>query len=63
MRETLRDFDVVPVVQIFEGGTVMVQGRRLIFSVLHLPPLTINSPFMFTVLIIFFADTFRYIVW
>ena len=62
-RETLKGFEVVPVVQVFGGGTVTVQGHRLIFSVVHLPPLTIDSPFMFTVLIIFFADTFQYIVW
>ena len=61
--EILRDFDVVPVVQVFEGGIVTVQGHGLILSVVHLPPLTTDSPFTFTVLIIFFADTFRYIVW
>ena len=63
MRETLRGFDVVPVIQVFEGGIVMVRGRGLIFSIVHLPPLTTDSPFTFTVLIIFFADTFRYVVW
>ena len=42
---------------------VTVWGHGLIFSVVHLPPLTIDSPFTFTVLVIFFADTFRYIVW
>ena len=61
--EILRGFDVVPVVQVFGGGIVMVRGHGLIFSVVHLLPLTIDSPFTFTVLIIFFADTFRYIVW
>ena len=49
--------------QVLDGGIVMVRGRGLIFSIVHLPPLTIDSPFTFTVLIIFFADTFRYIVW
>ena len=63
MGETLRGFEVVPEVQVFEGGIVTVRGRGLLFSVVHLPPLTINSPFTFTVLIMFFADTFRYIVW
>ena len=63
MRETLRDLDVVPVVQVFGGGTVTVRGRGLIFSVVHLPPLTIDSPFTFTVLIVFFTDTFQYVVW
>ena len=63
MRETQRGFDVVLVGQVFEGGIVMVRGHRLIFSVVHLPPLTIDSPFTFTVLIVFFADTFQYVVW
>ena len=63
MRGTLRGSDVVPVVQVFEGGIVTVQGRGLFLSVIHLPPLTTDSPFTFTVLIIFFADTFRYVVW
>ena len=61
--EILTDFDVVPVVQVFKGGIVMVQGRGLIFSVVHLTLLTADSPFTFTILVIFFADTFRYIVW
>ena len=63
MTETLRGFDVVPVVQVFEGGIVTVQGCGLILSIVHLPPLTMDSPFTFTVLIIFLADTFRYVVW
>ena len=63
MTETLKDFDVVPVVQVLDGGIVTVRGRGLIFSVVHLPPLTDDSPFTFTILVIFFADTFRYIVW
>ena len=62
-RETQRGFDVVPVVQVFEGGIVTVRGHGLVLSVVHLPPLTVDSPFTFTVLLIFFADTFRYIVW
>ena len=63
MRETQRDSDVVPVVQVFEGGIVTVRGHGLIFSIVHLPPLTTDSPFTFTVLIVFFADTFQYVVW
>ena len=63
MAEILRGFDVVPVVQVFEGGIVTVRGHGLILSVVHLPPLTVDSPFMFTILLIFFTDTFRYIVW
>ena len=42
---------------------VTVWGCGLILSVIHLTPLTADSPFTFTVLVIFFADTFRYIVW
>ena len=61
--EILRGFDVVPVVQVFKGGIVTVRGHGLIFSVVHLPSLAVDSPFTFTVLIVFFADTFRYIVW
>ena len=63
MVETLTDFEVVPVVQVLDGGIVTVRGRGLIFSVVHLPPLTINSPFMLTILVIFLTDTFRYIAW
>ena len=60
---TLRGSDIVPVVQVLEGGIVTVRGRSLIFSVVHLLPITTDSPFTFTVLIIFFADTFHYVVW
>ena len=42
---------------------VMVWGHGLVFSIIHLPPLTDNLPLTFTVLIIFLADTFWYIVW
>ena len=63
MMGTLRGSDVVPVVQVFKGGIVTVRGQGLFLSVAHLPPLTVDSPFTFTILIIFFADTFRYIVW
>ena len=46
-----------------KAHAVTVWGRGLIFSIVHLLPLTIDSPFTFTILIIFFTDTFRYIVW
>ena len=59
----LRDSDVVPVVQVFEGGIVTVRGRELFLSVVHLLPLSTGSPFTFTVLVIFFNDTFHYTVW
>ena len=42
---------------------VTVRGRGLIFSIIHLPPLTADSPFTFTILVVFFVDTFRYVVW
>ena len=42
---------------------VTVRGCGLVLSIVHLPPLTVDSPFTFTVLLIFFADTFRYVVW
>ena len=63
MTETLRGFDVVLVVQVFEGGIVTVRGRGLFLSIVHLLPLSMGSPFTFTVLVIFFNDTFRYTVW
>ena len=44
-------------------GIVTVRGHRLILSIIQLPLLTVDSPFMFTVLLIFFTDTFQYIVW
>ena len=62
-REIPRGFDVVPVVQVFEGGIVMVRGHGLVLSIIHFLLLTIDSPFTFTVLIIFLTDTFQYIVW
>ena len=63
MREIPRGFDVVPVVQVFNGGIVTVRGHGLVLSIVHLPLLTVGSPFMFTILIIFLTNTFRYIVW
>ena len=62
-REIPKAFDVVPVVQIFRGGNVTVRGQSLIFSIVNLPLLTVDAPFTFTVLVIFLADTFCYIVW
>ena len=41
-----------------ETVSVTVRGQGLILSIVHLPPLTVGSPFTFTVLLIFFADTF-----
>ena len=62
-REIPRGFDVVLVVQVFNGGIVMVRGHGLVLSIVHLPPLTVDSPFTFTVLIIFLTNTFQYVVW
>ena len=47
--ETPRGSEVVPVVQVFKGGIVMVQGQDLIFSIIHWSPLTSDSPLTFTV--------------
>ena len=42
---------------------VTIQGQGLIFSIIHLPLLTLDSPLMFTLLIMFSTSTFQYIVW
>lgn len=42
---------------------VTVRGYGLFFSLIHLPPLADDSPFTFTILVFFFPDTYRYIVW
>ena len=44
-------------------ASVTVRGCGLFLSVIHLPPLSMDSLMTFTVLVIFFDDTFRYIVW
>ena len=46
-----------------DQGCVTVRGCGLFLSVVHLPPLSTGSPFTFTVLVIFFDNTFHYIVW
>ena len=56
--ETQKDFDLAPVVQVFEGGIVMVRGPDLIFSIIHLSPLVSGSPFTFTVSTMFFPDIY-----
>ena len=58
-REILRGFDAVLVVQAFDRGIVTVRGRGLVLSIVHLLPLTVDSPFTFTVLIIFLTDIFQ----
>ena len=42
---------------------VTVWGSDILFSIIYLPPLSSDSPFTFTVSIMFFIDTFRYTVW
>ena len=39
---------------------VMVQGSDLIFSIIHLLPLTVDSPLMFTISVRFFLNIYRY---
>ena len=46
-----------------EFKVVTVRGHGVVFSIVHLSLLTDDSPFMFTVLVIFFTNTFRYVVW
>ena len=62
MGEIQRGCDFVPEVQIFEGGIVMVQGPNLIFSIIHFSPLSSDSPFTFTVSILFSTDNYQYMV-
>ena len=61
--ETLRACDLVLVVQVFKGGNVMVQGLNILFTIIHLPPLTSDSPFTFTILVMFSSNHYRYIIW
>ena len=44
-------------------GNVMVWGCDILFSIICLPPLLFDSPFTFTVSIMFFTNTFHYTVW
>ena len=60
--EIQRGCDFVPEVQIFEGGIVTVQGPNLIFSIIHFSPLSSDSPFTFTVSILFSTDDYWYMV-
>ena len=41
---------------------VTVQGLNIIFSIIHLSPLMPDSPFTFTVSVMFFTNTFRYTI-
>ena len=62
MTKTWRDSSFVPVVQVFEGGNVTVQGSDILFSIICLPPLSSDSPLTFTISVMFLTDTFRYTV-
>ena len=42
---------------------VMIHGRDILFSIIHLPPLSSGSPYTFTVSIMFFAGIYQYIIW
>ena len=46
-----------------KGVLLRYEVMDLFFSIVHLSPLTDDSPFTFTVLVIFFTNTFRYVVW
>ena len=61
-REIQRGRNFVLEVQIFEGGIVMVQGPNIIFSIVHFSPLSSDSPFTFTVSILFSTDDYQYMV-
>ena len=56
--ETQRESDLALMVQVFEGGIVMVQGPNLVFSIIYLSLLTPNSPFTFTISTMFFSDVY-----
>ena len=63
MMETQRDSSFVPVVQVFKGGNVTVGGSDILFSIICLSPLSSDLLFTFTIPIMFFTNTFHYMVW
>ena len=63
MMETQRDSSFVPVVQVFKGGNVMVEGSDILFSIICLPLLSSDLLFTFTISIMFFTNPFHYMVW
>ena len=62
MKGTLRDCSLVPEVQVCEGGIVTVRSPNLLFSIIHLAPLTIDLPLTFTLTTSFFTNDYRYTV-
>ena len=60
--ETRRDCNLVLVVQVFDGGIVTVRGLDLIFSIVHLSPLSSDCPFTFTISIMFLPDVYQYTI-
>ena len=61
--EILRVYDLAPVVQVFKGGNVMIQGSDLFFSIIYLLLLSSDLPFTFTVLVMFHSNIYCYIIW
>ena len=61
--KTWRDFSLVLVVQVFKGGNVMICGQDLLFSIICLPLLSIDSPFTFMLSIMFFMSNYQYMIW
>ena len=54
---------VIPLPEVVFLFIVTVRGHGLVLSIVHLLPLTVDSPFISTVLIIFLTNTFQYVVW
>ena len=44
------------------GLLVTIQGDGLLFSIICFPPLSPDSPFMFTIAIMFFTDNYHYTI-
>ena len=63
MMETWRGSNHVLVVQVFEGGIITIHGDNLLFSIVHLPPLSSDLPYSFTISIMFLTNNYWYIVW
>ena len=62
MRETLRDCNFVPEVQVFEEDIVTVRNLDLLFSIIHFTPLVTDLPLTFTLAVSFFTDVYRYTI-
>ena len=62
-RTSPRPRTITLVVQVFEGANVTIQGSDPFFSVIHLSPLSVGLPLIFTALVMFFTDHYQYTVW